>query len=176
MIVVIKAPSPLEWSRRAGPKIFLAGSIEQGAAPNWQQEVTEYLMNRNAKCVLLNPRRDDWDKTWLQEYGENKFTEQVSWELDAMRHADLIMMYFAPGTMSPITLLEFGLYAADNSKKLVVCCPEGFHRKGNVDVTCKYYQVPRFASLYDLKYQVSEWLLRDESVLLGKARLQSEGF
>jgi hypothetical protein len=51
-------------------------------------------------------------------------------------------MYFSPETKSPISLLELGLYA--NSGKLVVYCPEGFWRKGNVDIVCEKYFIPNF--------------------------------
>jgi hypothetical protein len=55
-----------------------------------------------------------------------------------------------PKTKSPISLLELGLHA--NSSKLIVCCPEGFYRKGNVDIVCKKYgimQVDTFDSLIE---------------------------
>jgi hypothetical protein len=54
-------------------------------------------------------------------------------------------MYFAPATKAPITLLELGLAAG--SGKLVVCCPEGFWRKGNVEVVCARYDIPLVADL-----------------------------
>lgn len=49
-------------------------------------------------------------------------------------------MYFAPTTRAPITLLELGLFA--QSGRLVVCCPDGFWRKGNVEVVSARYGVP----------------------------------
>ena len=69
-----------------------------------------------------------------------KFREQVEWELDGLDRADVIAMWFMPGTKSPITLLELGLYA--RSGKLLVGCPEGFWRKGNIEVVCRKFDVP----------------------------------
>jgi hypothetical protein len=43
-------------------------------------------------------------------------------------------MYFSPETQSPISLLELGRYAG--RKEMIVCCPKGFWRKGNVDILC----------------------------------------
>ena len=43
---------------------------------------------------------------------------------------------------------ELGLYA--RSGKLKVCCPEGFWRRGNVEVVCRRYHVPLFSSLDEL--------------------------
>jgi hypothetical protein len=65
-----------------------------------------------------------------------------------MENADLIALYFDPKTKSPISLLELGLFA--NSKKLVVCCPEGFWRKGNVDVVCERYGIRQVEDLLEI--------------------------
>lgn len=89
--------------------------------------------------LFLNPRRDDWDSSWEQSIEKEHFREQVEWELEAQEKADVIVMYFAPNTKSPITLLELGLFA--KSQKMICCCPEGFWRKGNVDVVCDRYGV-----------------------------------
>jgi len=60
--------------------------------------------------------------------------------LDAQERATLILMYFAPTTKAPITLLELGLGA--RSGKLIVCCPEGYWRRGNVEIVCARYGIP----------------------------------
>ena len=55
-----------------------------------------------------------------------------------------------PGTKSPITLLELGLHAGKNPQKLVVCCPDGYWRKGNVDIVCRRCGVRQVPTLDDL--------------------------
>ena len=60
---------------------------------------------------------------------------QVEWELEGLELCDIIIMYFDSNTKSPISLLELGLFA--HKKKMIVFCPNGFWRKGNVDVVCK---------------------------------------
>jgi hypothetical protein len=52
----------------------------------------------------------------------------------------VIAMFLQLGTMSPISLMELGLHAKD--RKLVVCCPEGFWRRGNVQVVCAEFGIP----------------------------------
>jgi len=131
--------------------IFLAGSIEMGKAVNWQQQIVNKLKDSNV--MIYNPRRDDWDSSWVQSIDNPQFNEQVSWELEHLEKADLVPVYIDPKTTSPITLLELGLHA--NSNKLVVCCPEGFYRKGNVDIVCERYnikQVPNLQVLVDYVY------------------------
>ena len=136
----IKAPNTIDNARM---HVFLAGSIEMGAAEKWQEKVTAALKDYNV--TVLNPRRDDWDSTWVQSIENKQFKEQVDWELSAMAVADVIAMYFDPATKSPITLLELGLYA--RTGKLIVCCPGGYWRKGNVDVVCANYFVKQVSTL-----------------------------
>ena len=152
---VIEAPNKLEFTNNS---IFLAGTIDNGDSFDWQSEVIKSL--NGFDITILNPRRKDWDSSWKQTFDDPQFNEQVNWELDALDKADFILMYFAPESKSPISLLELGLYA--NSNKLIVCCPDGFYRKGNVEIVCKRYGISLFNSLelminlfmmYDAHYQ-----------------------
>ena len=122
--------------------IFLAGSIEMDKAINWQLHCEEQLQD---KYIIFNPRRKEWDSSWSQTIENPYFKEQVSWELNALEKADIIIMYFAGNTMSPISLLEFGLYA--QSKKMKVVVEEDFWRKGNIDIVCERYGVEQFKTL-----------------------------
>jgi len=126
--------------------LFLAGSIDMNFAVNWQQEIAEKLADTD--YVLLNPRRLDWDGSWENTINEAAFVQQVTWELDCLEKAKQIVMYFAPTSLSPISLLELGLFA--DSKKIWVCCPEGFWRKGNVDIVCQRHQIRQFVGLDEL--------------------------
>lgn len=126
--------------------VFLAGSIEMGTAADWQTAIAQALTQTDV--TLLNPRRDYWDTTWEQRISNPQFREQVEWELDAQEQAALIVMYLDPNTKAPISLLELGLFSA--SGKLVVCCPDGYWRKGNVEVVCDRYSIPLVPSLKDL--------------------------
>lgn len=139
-------------------KIFLAGSIEMGKAEDWQTKVTKSLEKYNVD--VLNPRRTDWDSSWEQKITNPQFHEQVTWELDSLENADYIVLYLQPGTISPISLLEFGLFCPD----MLVCCPEGFHRKGNVDIVCERYEIPLFESLDDLIEELHKKLIEDHRV------------
>ncbi|MCI4669617.1 MAG: nucleoside 2-deoxyribosyltransferase domain-containing protein [Bacteroidia bacterium] len=133
-------PSPFPKTQ---PSVFLAGSIAMGIAKPWQDEVADAL--KETEWIVLNPRRPDWDSSWRQDLSDPRFVEQVNWELDAQEAASHILMYFDPDTKSPISLLELGLFAA--SGKMRVCCPDGFWRKGNVDIVCLRHNIPMFEEL-----------------------------
>lgn len=145
MAFILKPPHPLDLAPDR-PGLFLAGSIEMGRAVHWQALFEQELSDLDV--TILNPRRDDWDASWEQSLRNPNFRGQVEWELDAQEKADVIAMYFAPETHAPITLLELGLFAG--SQKLIVCCPEGFWRKGNVEVVCLRYGVPTVETLPEL--------------------------
>jgi hypothetical protein len=149
-MIEVKAPGKYPLNKI---KIFLAGSIEMGIAVDWQAEVEEKL--KEYDIIILNPRRKSWDSTWTQSIQNDKFRQQVEWELTALEEADFIMLYFDPNTKSPISLLELGLF---NSKKIFVCCPEGFWRKGNVEIVCKRYNIPFFEDINAMLDVVKERL------------------
>lgn len=158
-----------EGTSKRATKIFLAGTIEMGKSDDWQKEVINKLANPekepsygsffamaptliserpNNEIIIFNPRRDEWDDSWSQEFTNPQFYQQVNWELDALEKADIIIMNILPDSKSPISLMELGLFA--RTRKLKVICPKGFYRKGNVDIVCNRYDVPMFENLDEL--------------------------
>jgi len=153
--VEIQAPNHLKLQHHY-TTIFLAGSIELGKAEEWQKTIVNSVPDK--PYIFFNPRRDAWDSSWKQEKSNKKFREQVEWELEALEVADFIVMYFDPKTQSPISLLELGLHAREN--KLIVICPEGFWKKGNVDVTCEFYKIKQLDSIEEFIEQLKNDTLR----------------
>lgn len=137
--------SPQIIPSNLGRSIFLAGSIEMGEAIDWQTDCARVLDRRG--WHVFNPRRDDWDSSWVQSINNPHFRAQVGWELDALRAASRILFYFVPGTIAPISLLELGLFAGKGG--LEVVCPDGFERKGNVDIVCEREHIRTHETLAD---------------------------
>jgi hypothetical protein len=153
----VKAPGSIsEWGERM--TVFLSGSIDMGEAPKWRKRVIEALPDW---VVAYNPRRDDWGDNWGNGLDDPRFVEQVEWELAAMGAADIIAVHFVPGMHSPITLLEFGLWA--KSGKLIVSCPKGYFRRGNVSVTARFYGVPVYDSLDAMIERLIEETLKEKA-------------
>jgi len=82
----------------------------------------------------------------------------------------LIIMYFESNTQSPISLLELGLFGRRvpvrdtrrrSTHRMVVCCPDGFWRKGNVDIVCNRYGIQQFEDL-DLMLKWAKELFKFE--------------
>lgn len=158
MSSIIFKPPNVGFVKNALPTVFLAGSIDNGKAGTWAATMQERLSDLDIN--ILNPRRDDWNPDAVQSISDPYFKTQVDWELSGMEYSDVIAMYFEPGSISPITLLEFGLWA--RSGKLIVACPEGFWRRGNLEVTCHMYDVPLLDGLDDLAVSVRNALLANQ--------------
>lgn len=152
--------SPERLTTPTGRMVFLAGSIEMGLAEDWQKGLAQRLLAVDPTLVVANPRRANWDSSWAQSIGNPPFNEQVTWELDHLERSDLVVFHFQPGTQSPITLLELGKHLArpDAAQSTLVSCPEGFWRKGNVDIVCHRAGVsPPFLSLEALAQAAEAW-------------------
>ncbi len=72
MEIVLRPPAPLVFDR-ALPSVFLAGSIDMGAADDWQRRFEEALAD--VPGVVLNPRRDAWEPTWRQSIEDANLRE-----------------------------------------------------------------------------------------------------
>ena len=154
---IFQAPNPYPKDKKF--TIFMGGTIEENKAEEWQKELISKLESYDIR--ILNPRRDAWDNTQIQSIKNPYFKTQVDWELDGLERADLIVIYLQPKTYSPISLLEIGMNC--NSYNIVVCCPDGFWRKGNVEVVCERYDIPLVESLEDLENFIIEEL---ESIII----------
>lgn len=140
-----------------GLTIFLAGSIEMDKAERWQEKIINHFSGEDV--TFLNPRRDDWDSSIKQTKDDPDFRQQVEWELDMLEQADLIVMNFQPSTISPVSLLELGLFSRNSN--VVVCCPEGYFRKGNVDIVCEWWGVDTVDTFKELIDYITTWIWRN---------------
>ncbi|KAF2015734.1 hypothetical protein BU24DRAFT_422046 [Aaosphaeria arxii CBS 175.79] len=118
--------------------VFLAGSIEMGKAIQWQERLVEHL--QHLPLTVCNPRRGSWTIDGTPAEMKKAFDEQVKWELEALENCDVICFFFDHATISPVTLVELGLWA--KSGKVVVCCSKKYWRASNVHFVCDRYKVP----------------------------------
>lgn len=130
------------------PSVILYGAIQP--EPAWQTSLAMSLSD--LPIDILDPRRDDWDSSWKEDISFPKFKEQVEWEMNCAKLADVIVFYFPPGALTPVALLELGMYAGTGHA--IVCCPEGFYKRGNVQMVCLRYGIDLLDNLEDLKEQV----------------------
>ncbi|KAF2740375.1 hypothetical protein EJ04DRAFT_507912 [Polyplosphaeria fusca] len=119
--------------------LFLAGSIEMGAAITWQRGILPYF--QHLPLTVCNPRRGHWDTTTKPTKADKNFHNQVEWELNALDKATVICFFFDITTLSPVSMLELGLWAKNGN--VVVCCNEEFFWKGgNIRIVCDRLGIP----------------------------------
>lgn len=155
-MIVVTAPETIPINKSC-VSIFLAGSIEQGLAEEWQSKVIEYLKDSNV--VVLNPRRTSWDSSWNIDPHDKRLQGQINWEQEGLVYSDIVFFYFAPNTMSPVTLLELGEVLGWNfasDQKIVVCCPEKYWRYSNVLHTCKRFGVDVHININDALQELTK--------------------
>lgn len=157
MAHVIKPPTPVDFDDSSTFKIFLGGTIDMGNSFDWQADMAEQFKGMK-DVLLMNPRREAWDSSWEQTISNPHFRGQVEWELECLEKADLILLNILPTSKSPISLLELGLFAT--TKRIIVCCPEPFYRKGNVDVVCARYGVTQ-VSTYEELVMAAQFMAQD---------------
>lgn len=144
---IFTAPNTIDNYR--GESIFIGGTIDNGDSIDWQQDVINKL---STDFIIFNPRRKDWDKNLKQSGEDPKMFQQISWEYNAMKIADYILLNFLPKSLSPITLHELGLFAT--SGKCIVCCPKEFYRASNVEHTCTTHTIPLYRDMDTLIYDI----------------------
>lgn len=140
--------------------VFLGGSIDMNTAERWQDYIVEQLSGYSDNLVLLNPRRDDWDSSWVQDPTPGTpFYNQVMWERSAQESADLIVYNFSVDSKAPITLLELGEYGSMAADYVVVCCPKGFWRYGNVAIFCEQHDILLVHTIEELLEEIKDRLI-----------------
>ncbi|GAQ03161.1 hypothetical protein ALT_0482 [Aspergillus lentulus] len=133
---VIYAPS--DEASRGVKSIFLAGTTNKVDTSDWRQTLSTSLSD--LPVTIYNPYRSDWDSSWREDIDFPPFREQVEWELDKQDKADIVLIYFHPATQAPVSLLELGICARIPGKAIVVC-PEGYWKRGNVQIVCEKYGI-----------------------------------
>jgi Nucleoside 2-deoxyribosyltransferase like len=104
------------------PKLFLAGGIT--GVQDWQSEAATML--RPFEVMVFNPRRAAFDVR-----DEAAGDEQIEWEHEHLRAADVISFWFSFETLHPITLYELGAWSMTD-KPIIVGAHPDFPRRIDV--------------------------------------------
>ncbi|KAL7806682.1 hypothetical protein V8C44DRAFT_338589 [Trichoderma aethiopicum] len=143
IVLAPNRPAPYSGSRKA---IFLAGTTSPTGEPDWRLTLTDALSN--FPITIYNPKRDDWDDTWKEDFSDDRWAEQVQWELEMQDKADIVVVFFHGVSPAPISLLELGLCV--KSGRAIVCVLEGYSKRGNVEAVCRRYGAKLVSSEDDL--------------------------
>ncbi|KAG8163011.1 hypothetical protein KVR01_007489 [Diaporthe batatas] len=143
---IIYAPS--DQQPQGLKSVFLAGTTSKVDATDWRVTLSALLVEH--PITIYNPYRPDWDSTWREDINFAPYRQQVEWELEKQEQADTVVVYFHPATQAPISLLELGLCARQPGKA-VVFCPEGYWKRGNVQIVCQNFGIKMVDSIEELR-------------------------
>ncbi|KAI2462817.1 hypothetical protein F4781DRAFT_172385 [Annulohypoxylon bovei var. microspora] len=151
--------APSKEPHRGIKSVFLAGTTTKTDDRDWREVLAESLLD--LPLTVINPYRPDWNSSWREDITCDPFREQVEWELEMQDGADIIVFYFHPVTEAPISLLELGLCA--RAGKAIVVCPEGYKKRGNVQIVCQKYGLETVENLDMLKRVITKRLPSDSA-------------
>lgn len=126
-----------------GPKIFLAGSMDNDNEENWRKETIDYInkswfedRTNTESITIYNPKRNEGWSVDLEN-------EQATWNISMLNIADYIILYLTGDSVSPVSLLELGLHARD--KKLFLAINDDYLRK---NIAKFYYSCYGYNRIY----------------------------
>ena len=117
--------APKNYIKRKSVAIFLAGGITN--CPDWQQELVKLLENTN--LVILNPRRENFPI-----HDPNAAQEQITWEYEHFKKADMISFWFSRGSLNPIVLFELGKWLVQDEKPIFIGIDPKYERRQDVEI------------------------------------------
>ena len=145
MALIIEAPNEIYSLKNNGNvKLFLAGGITN--CPDWQKEVIEELKIID-NLTIYNPRRANFP------IGDPDAAEQqITWEFNQLRDADIVIFWFSRGSLNPIVLYELGMWGNSNERPILIGIDPEYERKQDVVIqtTLARPEVPIFDSLKDM--------------------------
>ena len=122
----------------SGIKIFLAGSIDQPVKNNWRELAIAHIQTswfgtptNRSSITVYSPRRSD--DVWTTDM-EN---EQAAWDTSMLSMVDYIILHLTGTTISPVSLLELGLFA--RHPNLYLSIDDSYTRKHVVELYYTYY-------------------------------------
>jgi len=153
MAIIIESPNEVySLENNRNRKIFLAGGITN--CPDWQKELIDKLKDING-ITLYNPRRADFPID-----DPNAAEEQITWEFNKLKEADMIVYWFSRGSLNPIVLYELGKWGflSSTPKTTVIGIDPEYERKQDVVIQTRlaHGRQGRYTPFYDSLDEVAK--------------------
>lgn len=139
MALILEAPNEVySIQNNKNIKLFLAGGITN--CEDWQSKVINDLSKQMNKTkdlfntdylTIYNPRRKEYPND------PKAIEEQIVWEYNHLRDADIISFWFSKGSLNPITLYELGRWGNSSKKTVIIGIDPEYERKEDVIIQTK---------------------------------------
>ncbi len=141
-----------------GFKIFLAGGITN--CPDWQSDLIAKLRGSNitTNIDIYNPRRKNFP------INDPKASyEQILWEFEKLKDADMIVFWFSRGSLNPIVLYELGMWGNSRDTPITVGIDREYERRQDVMIQTNLArpELPIFGSLEAVFEEIERTLAKN---------------
>ena len=142
MALIIEAPLEVySLENHKNTKLFLAGGITD--CPDWQSTIINNLIDV-PNLTIYNPRRKNFPIN-----DPKASEEQITWEYNHLKDADIILYWFSRGSINPIVLYELGRWGTSSDKPIFIGIDEEYIRKNDVEIQTKLSK-PHITIVYSL--------------------------
>jgi hypothetical protein len=127
MAIIVTAPDDIvvHPENENNKRLFLAGGITN--CPDWQSEIIEKIKNF-PNLTSYNPRRENFP---MDDPGASN--QQITWEYEKLKYADIIVFWFSRGSLNPIVLYELGMWGnSRNDKEIIIGIDPEYERANDV--------------------------------------------
>lgn len=145
--------APQEASTLSVRSLFLAGGISN--CPDWQSQLIN-LLSDCRDLTIFNPRRPNYPMD-----NPNEALNQIEWEYEHLKTADMIAVWFSKGSVNPIVLYELGIWInARPEIPAFVGIDPGYERTRDVQIQTKLARtdIQIVGSISELAEQVKKYL------------------
>lgn len=130
MALIIEAPKEVySVENNKNIKMFLAGGITNCA--DWQSYVVNELRDIE-NLTVYTPRRKKFPIN-----DPNAAEEQITWEYQHLRDANILFFWFSRGSLNPIVLYELGMWCNSTDKIAIIGIDPEYERKQDVVIQTK---------------------------------------
>jgi len=130
MALIITAPEEIySIQNNNNIKMFLAGGIS--GCSDWQSYVVNELRDIE-NLTVYTPRRKKFPIN-----DPNAAEEQITWEYQHLRDANILFFWFSRGSLNPIVLYELGMWCNSTDKMAIIGIDPEYERKEDVIIQTK---------------------------------------
>ena len=148
MAIIVEAVNEVySLENNSNIKLFLAGGITN--CPDWQADLIKDIKNI-PNLTIYNPRRKNFPIGDL-----NAAEQQITWEFNHLRDADIVTFWFSSGSLNPIVLYELGMWGNSCDRPIIVGIDPDYERKHDVEFQTRLAS-PEIPIVYSLKDMAEE--------------------
>lgn len=143
--------------------IFLAGPCtrtnDELSKTDWREDFISKLESKGYNGDVIDPTNEEYD-----ENDPDYLTKQTLWEHENMFISSVVVFWLDrhfPNIPALTSNIEFGLFAFNRNKRIIVGCPEGADKNTYIEVLCNSYDIPCYKTMDEIIDNIMEYYNRE---------------